>query len=146
MNNKSCQLCLVFRKCICIRLMEAWSGQFEAEWDFDWHVYILGHLPAITEEPGCAKHRRRPHNKDEGQRKSRRAELFTLNLMPNAESVADFSALKQLCTDVCFHHTFTISICSRNASRRLAFISACKTCPDALKCSPLAAPSMGGLY
>lgn len=75
-----------------------------------------------------------------------RAELFILNLMPDAESVADFSALEQLCTDVCFYHTFTIGICSRNASRRLAFISACKTCPAAPKCSPLAAPCMGGLY
>lgn len=68
------------------------------------------------------------------------------SFLPDAESVANFSALEQLCTDVCFHHTFTISICSRNASRRLAFISACKTCPDALKCSPLAASCMGGLY
>lgn len=33
MNNKTHQLCLAFHKCICICLMEAWSGQFEAEWD-----------------------------------------------------------------------------------------------------------------
>lgn len=56
--------------------------------------------------------------------------------MPDAESVADFFSSRATdCTQliVCFHHTFTISICCRNALRRLAFISAGKMCPDALK-------------
>lgn len=79
------------------------------------------------------------------QRESGLEERFALNLMPDAESAAVFAGLEQLCPDVCFHLTFTISICSRNALHRCAFTSACKMCPDALKHSPLAAPCLGGL-